>query len=333
MSTPSCDWVRLRLPLEIGPIEDDFRDTDPILNGFGISVRIADRSEGVDLEAEVRLKITRHLDECANCRRHQAELLDAMSALSAVSAIVPLEAESPSLWPALELRIRERERLSGRATTARSVFSAVRAFSFGRLGGESLPTAMRLRLIRSRDAVLEAVDGLLDGCRDMLPERDLRLSPGIAFAGLLAALLGGVITLQAVRSQSRSRLEIAQGARPLVPVSAAKQAGSAEGGIDHSEIDIAAEAGGNRWFWHRSPGTVLASSEVYGSEESHSGLPGPLAQAEIHPPSRSNSAVGGGNSGSGSATSGPMSSTSKFDFDLERGTPMAPDSRDAKPAY
>jgi anti-sigma factor RsiW len=275
--TPSCDWVRARLPLEIG------------------------RDDG-DLAARERAKLRRHLADCESCRRDRAALADAMAVLSAVSEISPVEPHAPSLWPALELRIRERE--LSRERPATSSFRLPASLSFS-----------------------------LDGCRDLLSEPGTWTRPGIALGGLAAALLCGVIALQADRALSRSRPEAAPEARPVAPAVAGTAAPADDWDFDtDSEIAVAAEDGGNRWQWHSSPRAFAASSENDGGDESRSALPGPLAQADIHPTPRQSSAGGSENSGSGTSVT-TSNASSKYDFDLERGTPMPPDSRDAKAAY
>jgi hypothetical protein len=268
--TPSCDWVRARLPLEIGRDDGDFT-------------------------AKERAKLSRHLADCESCRRDRAELADAMAALSAVAAVAPVEPHSPSLWPGLELRIRERELSRQRPATPPF----------------RLPPALSSRL---------------DRCRDFLSDRGVRPRPGIALGGLAAALLCGVIALQADRARPRGRLEIAPEPRPAV----AETPAPADDWDFDTEIDVAAEDGGSRWLWHSSPRTFAASSGDDAADESRPGLPGPLAQADIHPDPRRPSTGGSENSGSGTSA---ITSSSKYDFDLERGTPMPPDSRDAKAAY
>lgn len=270
--TPSCDWVRARLPLEIGRDDGDFT-------------------------AKERAKLSRHLADCESCRRDRAELADAMAVLSAVAATPPVEPHSPSLWPGLELRIRERELSRQRPATS----------SF------RLPATLSSRL---------------DRCRDFLSDRGVRPRPGIALGGLAAALLCGVIALQTDRTRTLGRLKTAPEARPAV-VETPPPADDRDFETD-AEIDLAAEDGGNRWLWHSSPRTFAALPDDDAADKSRSGLPGPLAQADIHPDPRRPATGGADNSGSGTAAA---ASSSKYDFDLERGTPMPPDSRDAKAAY
>lgn len=270
--TPSCDWVRARLPLEIGRDDGDFT-------------------------AKERAKLNRHLADCESCRRDRAELADAMAILSAVAEAASVEPDPPSLWPGLELRIRERE--LSRQQPAKSSFR--------------LPAPLSSRL---------------DRCRDFLSDRGVRPRADIAFGGLAAVLLCGVIVLQADRARTRGPLESAPEARPAV---AETTAPVDDWDVDlDTEIDVAAEDGGSRWLWHSSPRTFAASSDDNAADESRSALPGPLAQADIPPDPRRPAIGGPDNSGSGTFSA---ASSSKYDFDLERGTPMPPDSRDAKAAY
>ena len=319
MSTrmPSCDWVRMRLPLEIGPDEGNFGDEERTSTGFGPVARILRRGSDAGLDAADRARLAMHLGECASCRRHRAELLEAMSALSAVSAIAPIGRDEPSLWPALELRLREREKTSPSLA------------SLGSLA--SFRSISRFRLERCRDVAVEVIEDSLDACRGLLPEWSYRLRPGVVFAGVLAGFFGGLVALQAVRSQAQSQLEIARQARPLIPDAGMARPGLGDGEMDQADIDLAAEDGGNRWLWHSSSRTYAAALEEDGHEGARSALPGPLAQAETPPHPRLKAAAGVANSDSGTSTTSNGASTSKFDFDLERGTPT--DSRDAKPAY
>jgi hypothetical protein len=285
---PSCDWVRARLPLEIGPDVGDFT---------------AGRGDSASPAARTRAKLDRHLAGCEPCRRYQAELADAMTVLSAVAAIAPVDTHAPSLWPGLELRIREHER--GRERPAKSPFR--------------LPATLSFRL---------------DRCRDFLSDRGVRPRPGIALGSLAAVLACGLIALQADRARTSGRLEATPEARPVVPVAAEETAAPATEDWDiESEIDVAAEDGGNRWLWHSSPRSFIASSEDEDADRLRTDLPGPLAQADLHPSPRPSAAGGSENSAAGTSATTSSPSSSKYDFDLERGTPMAPDSRDAKAAY
>jgi hypothetical protein len=86
-----CGWVRARLPLWVdqGVAEEQ-------------SEAIGD---GRDLSAKDSRVITQHLSECARCRQHRLDLEQALGALAAAAAHLPVIPEAPSLWPELERRI------------------------------------------------------------------------------------------------------------------------------------------------------------------------------------------------------------------------------------
>jgi hypothetical protein len=86
-----CDWVRARLPLEMGD-----RDSRSDRNG-----------EGGDLSLLEHQRIERHLDHCSTCRRYGSALKRALATLDAAAAELPVEPQAPSLWPALKRRIED----------------------------------------------------------------------------------------------------------------------------------------------------------------------------------------------------------------------------------
>jgi hypothetical protein len=93
MANPTCEWVRVRLPLRVG----DGRD--PTGPGDG----------GGDLGAEDCRSIDRHLGCCPSCRQHQVALERALGALAGAAAVLPVPPEAPSLWPALKQQIQAHE--------------------------------------------------------------------------------------------------------------------------------------------------------------------------------------------------------------------------------
>jgi len=90
MVNRTCEWVRARLPLLVGDRDDDHTGGD---------------RDGGDLAALDRREIERHVRDCPSCRQHQAALENALGALAAAAAQMPVETEAPSLWPMLEYRI------------------------------------------------------------------------------------------------------------------------------------------------------------------------------------------------------------------------------------
>jgi hypothetical protein len=91
MSNRGCGWVRARLPLLMAN-----RGDDPTESSDGAE----------DVSAEDRQRMEGHLAGCALCRQQQMILQQALCALSAAVADMPLEHGSPSLWPLLERRIK-----------------------------------------------------------------------------------------------------------------------------------------------------------------------------------------------------------------------------------
>jgi hypothetical protein len=86
-----CDWVRARLPLWVGDRE----------------VRTDGNGEGGDLSLLEHQRMERHLEHCATCCCHRADLERALETLAAAAADLPVEPQAPSLWPALKHRIQD----------------------------------------------------------------------------------------------------------------------------------------------------------------------------------------------------------------------------------
>jgi anti-sigma factor RsiW len=76
-----CRWVRPRLAL------------------------LAGDAEGRDLRWDDRRHVERHLIGCPSCRTERESLATAVAALHETAA-VPMKADAPSIWPALERQIR-----------------------------------------------------------------------------------------------------------------------------------------------------------------------------------------------------------------------------------
>jgi anti-sigma factor RsiW len=74
-----CRWVRHRLPLLAGG----------------------------ELGVEERRKVERHLIGCPGCRDRRDASTGALAALRSFAEESPSDAEAPSLWPALDLQIRQ----------------------------------------------------------------------------------------------------------------------------------------------------------------------------------------------------------------------------------
>ncbi len=102
MSKPTCGWVRARLALAVRADNDCLIGTD--------------RDQG-DLDSRDLIAIERHVGVCESCRLHHAELERAMGLLAISAECPPVNQSVPSLWPALEARIRgEGDRASHRVS-------------------------------------------------------------------------------------------------------------------------------------------------------------------------------------------------------------------------
>jgi anti-sigma factor RsiW len=78
---------------------------------------------GGELIGPDRRQLERHLIECPPCRERLVSMQSALGALRGAGEHAPIAPESPSLWPSLELEIRE----SRRALPGSSLPSFVRA--------------------------------------------------------------------------------------------------------------------------------------------------------------------------------------------------------------
>jgi hypothetical protein len=137
-----CNWVRARLPLWVGDLD----------------VRTDGNCEGGDLNSVEHERIERHLEHCATCRRHRTNLERALETLAAGAADLPVEPQTPSLWPALKRRIQDRHqpapsrwiRVARALTTDQAVRRAWARDSlqaiFASRGSDSLRSKQRARL-------------------------------------------------------------------------------------------------------------------------------------------------------------------------------------------
>src|SRR5262245_13387689 len=92
MGNCTCGWVRVRLPLLVGNRDED---------------QTRDGRTGGDLTPEEHRQIEHHLSGCAPCTDHWTGLEQALLALRATAASVPVQLNTPSLWPRIERRIND----------------------------------------------------------------------------------------------------------------------------------------------------------------------------------------------------------------------------------
>jgi hypothetical protein len=298
MDNPSCDWVRARLPLHVGVGDDPGEHDD----------------EGGDLCIEDRRSIDRHLGTCLSCRRHRADLEQALAVLAGAGAYPPLAPEAPSLWPALERRIQ-----TDRASTGSPWSRAVHGVSgWGLRAWAALDGDRPLRFAWMQDSLREAMGvGRWWGCKALRSawirggghQRDLGLDDGslrgagrdrslaLAFGGAAASLVLAIGLRVAHQQRSDAESTIHANAIPLAgwvvaPVRPKPEAPAAPEPGDHRDI----------------PPRALAQAE-------------PIRLPEA-PPTASE----------GHATSKAVAPP-RVGYDLEHGIPMPPDARDSRPVY
>ncbi len=294
MGNPACEWVRALLPLWVG-VNDDPTER----NG-----------EGDDLSPEDRRSIEGHLGACLSCRQHRLDLDRAYSALAGAAGSLLIAPDAPSLWPLLERRMEAHD-----ARTRPPWIRAVqRVTDRGLRALTDLDGDRPIRSAWMRDSLGEILEGAGLGRRGTQPRNGPGEPPGrgqgaaaqsgwrpgwVAGAGVAAAILALVIVLPAVRRQhSDAQSVIRANAEPLADNRVPEVPGTAE---DPATPDITDDRAS-------IPARELAQAEP---------IPVPQAPAPAH-------------EGSPASKTAPPS---RLNFDLEHGTPMPPDARDAKPVY
>lgn len=293
MGNPECVWARARLPLWVG-VNDDPTER----NG-----------EGDDLSLEDRQSIDRHLGACPPCRRYQADLERAYRALAGAASSLLVVPDAPSVWPLLERRMAAHD-----ARTRPSWLRAVqRVTDRGLRALTDLDGERPLRLVWMRDSLGEVLEGAGLGRRGARARNGPGEPPGrgqeaaaqsgwrparVTGAAVAAAVLVLLIGLPAVRRQhSDAQSIIRDNAEPLAGLVMPPVPAPEE---TPAPPDLADDRG--------IPARELAQAEP---------IPVPQAPASGHegsPPSKT-------------------ATPSRLNFDLEHGTPMPPDARDAKPVY
>jgi hypothetical protein len=297
MGRSSCDWVRDWLPLLVD-------DSDGLA------------CEGNDLNAEDRRLIEQHLTECSSCRQHQAGLEKAISVLSIAAADMTTGLRIPSLWPRLEERIQRHQKQSRsrwlrtlRAICPEGIRVTVDRFF---CGCGQLRSNLPLQLAWTRDSL---GDFLANRARPVFSSR--RSRPGRTFrfltpqVGFSLAAAGMVLFLLVVVMQRRQTQPEARIAADTAPLSSMQ--------LPLPELPEASEdvvtATSSSTVSRASDSLSLASSAVPAAAASM----GQIATAKMASTITTTTAT---------ATSAP-----RYDFDLEHGTPMPPETRAGKPAY
>jgi hypothetical protein len=265
-----------------------------------------DPDDGGDLSVQDRRTIEGHLRECPRCREHQAGLGRALEALAVTAGVPPMAPDEPSLWPSLERRIAAHRR--GDDSWTPRVQGPVAG---GSQAWPALDDERPLRAAWMRDSLREVVEaaglGMLSD-RSEGPRRGhsgrsprvVRRSWRIVGASLAASVLALVVVLPMVwRRQAAAEATILANAAP-----------------EASLVGPPAP----------TESMVAEAEEPAPKEDRH--IPADqLAQAEpIRPPAEPSTAA--------DAKAGPKPEAPvRFGYDLDHGTPMPPDGRDAKPVY
>ncbi|MGP0062035.1 MAG: hypothetical protein ACLQGP_00350 [Isosphaeraceae bacterium] len=263
--------------------------------------------EGDDLSPEDRLSIEGHLGDCPSCRQHRADLERAYRALADAAGSLLVAPDAPSLWPSLERRMETYD-----ARPRRPWLRVVhRATDRGLSALTDLDGERPLRSAWMRDSLGEILEGaglprqgisMHDGPGDA-PDGDPngmgRSGWGPAWisgAGVAAAILALVIVLPTVRRQHTDAQSIIRANAEPIPAmpSVVVEAEEPAPPVLADDRDI--------------PPRELAQAEP---------IPVPQTQASSHE----------------GAPASRTATPSRLNFDLEHGTPMPPDARDAKPVY
>jgi hypothetical protein len=304
MSETSCEWVREWLPLLASDVD-------------------AVSADQVELSTEERSRIEHHLSKCELCRK-QRMAFDQMGLILSIAAVndgVP--ADMLSVWPQLERRMQQH---ANRSSThwlriRRLVWTRMSALLIGQPRGEygHLQSGFPLQIAWIRDTlgdflvrrVQPAVSRMSYGLAlSFQPTAlGLRLGAGLAIAGLVIFLTAASIA----HHHSKAAAQIAANAAPIPALASPLTETSAETEFSMTEVRTTDEVS-------IQPG--LAQAEKIEAAETIS-----ITQAvspRLPAPVPSTPTVG---------PTAPPASVSRYDFDLEHGTPMPPETRGGKPAY
>lgn len=296
MGRPSCELVRLWLPLMVG-------EEDETISAEGFDQGILDRDQ-----------IERHLAACPDCRQYRASLQGAVSILAAVAAETPMEPVRGSLWPEVKQRISQQQArpLSRRLQLWRAICPDPIRNTVDQLRGlySHLRGELPLQLAWTVDSFHELMEHTIlwrqvkAKSASGLVESKLRAS--FRF-GLYVAVVGTVALLLLMigqRPEAQPKTEIVFDAT-AIPTSQTGPVASPEFSED-----------------------VVISAPVCTATRVRDALAmaGPVAP----PPASAGRSIA-----AKTATTATTSETSapQYDFDLEHGTPMPPETRPGKPTY
>lgn len=262
--------------------------------------------DGDDLDADDRRSIEAHLGSCPACREHRAALARAFEALDLAAVALPAVPDAPSLWPALERRIAAHHSREGSGTARPREPVAERPRVWAALDDDR-----PLRSAWMHDTLREVVEAAGLGAR---PGRSGRAGRGRSGAwpraagarwrvvgpSLAASILALLVVLPvAWRLRAAAEAKVGNNAMPLALLA---------GPVDPAEV----------------VGPDLPEIDAADDREIPAGQ---LAQADpIKPPADPTPTAD-------VAAGAKPATPARFGYDLENGTPMPPDGRDAKPVY
>lgn len=255
--------------------------------------------DGADLGIEDRGAVAYHLADCPDCRAHRAELAGALDALAATADAVPVAPDPSSLWPALQRRIAAHPPVGADPAQDRGGEPAADRAGSGSIWG-ALDDDRPLKAAWMRDTLKELAEAAGGAVRPSLaPGVSWRVVGSSLAASILAALVVVPVTWR-LRDASEARMVAnAVPVRALVgPPAPAVEVTATDAPAPKVDRDI--------------PARELAQAEPIRPPAD----PAPAAAPTAPEPAR-----------------GEPATSSRLGFDLEHGTPMPPDGRDAKPIY
>jgi hypothetical protein len=293
----SCDWVRDRLAL------------------------LAADSDGLacpdsEVSAEDRLLVEQHLPGCSGCRARERALRNAISALTAAAVDTADGFGAPSLWPDLKERIKRQQRLPlpHGLGMLRSVYPEAIRTPAGRLlrSLTQMVTNWPLQRAWFRDSLGEQA-WMHAFSRSLSPAGDKAFSGyaaraglgfGLALAGIV--LIGALALAQGWHSRAEESIAAAAAPLPVPPLPGRQELTASEDVVIHPPFRVPPRDSERLALAQSEPPAVAAS------------------MGQSAEPRRASA---------GPSTSPAGISASHYDFDLEHGIPMPPDTRASKPAY
>jgi len=294
MGNRECGWVRARLPLWVD--QGVANAQSPVVG------------EGRDVSAKDSAAIMQHLAECAICRQQQLELERALGALAVAAAHLPVVPEAPSIWPEIERRIvnlHPSDRARGPHAGDGGDVGWLRPWSV--LDGDR-----PIHRAWTRDTI-----GELLASRQLRGSRSKRTTDLILRLSVAATILIGLIQFQILRqrwadAEATITANIAPLGEPAVPLATTQKLAWEIPDRDQNEV----------------PANQLAEADPPRAAERR--------QVHVRVPERSADPPRPAESPVAAVETAPIpkpSPTARLGFDLDHGTPMPPDSREAKPVY